>query len=269
MSCCKDCYSAIRTEITTQSIKAISLNLAKLQAGLEPDETYQDVLISQYIDSAARLASDFIGKTLLTTGYRAYWNYLHECLEIRDHNVGITALKYIDTDGNEQEITDFEVQRREHVTMVYTSEFPSTKDIPEAVFIDYTAGWGFVQKAVSLTRVDSLVTGTTAVAHQALTGNIITIEQAEAGYNGDFIISVIDSNQLTYTIDTEPTTPGSGVFVHRLLNSDIQTALAMMTVRMLSNRGDCSDKCGAVPCDALTLLNDYKDASIQVVCLRG
>lgn len=266
------------TNISIQpAILPISLEYAKLQAGyLDPSETWQDLLITSYIKSATKIAQAFIGKTFVTTTYQANWNYFPICLKIQDVNVSVTEISYLDTDGVTQilDAANYSVFSDKHFAEIYeadgSSGFPSTDDVPNAVTVTYTAGYSFVQGVIdSLTRVDSLVTAETAIDHEANTGDILSISGAtENDYNGDFIVTVTDATHFTYLIDTEPTTPatGSPQFINRNLEDDIQLAIAMMVVRMLENRGDCSDDCGKIPCDAKAILEGYKYAGIRVPC---
>jgi hypothetical protein len=279
MSCqCFECIPAESRSITAPpTITAISLEYAKRQAGIDISDPYQEQLIWGYIKAATILAQGFIGKTFVTTGYEGAWNYFPYCLKITDINVAITEISYTDTDNVVQTLdaTDFELYQDNHYARIVPSKsagsFPSTKAMPNAVKVQYTAGYGFTDGSVSsLTRVDNLVTVETAIDHEAITGDTISISgAAEADYNGDFVVTVTDATHFTYVIESEPPTPATGTprFLNRHLDDDLQLAISMMVVKMLSNRGDCSDtQCGKINCEAKMILEGYKDASIRMVC---
>jgi uncharacterized repeat protein (TIGR01451 family) len=64
---------------------------------------------------------------------------------------------------------------------------------------------------VGLTRLGTVVTATTPVAHGLAAGNLVTIAGAvQAGYNGTFNITGATATTFTYTIATFPTSPATG-----------------------------------------------------------
>lgn len=65
--------------------------------------------------------------------------------------------------------------------------------------------------AVSVTRVGTTVTVTSAVAHNLATGVSVTISGAvETAYNGTYTVVVTSGTTFTYTISSTPTTPATG-----------------------------------------------------------
>lgn len=81
----------------------------------------------------------------------------------------------------------------------------------------------------SLTRSGSTVTAVTNLPHGYVTDKVISISGALIpDYNGDKIITVTGSNQFTYTIDTTPATPASGVIysTYTIASNDVVRLIA-------------------------------------------
>jgi hypothetical protein len=69
----------------------------------------------------------------------------------------------------------------------------------------------------SLTRAGSVVTVTTATAHDFLTGDAVVIAGANPNqYNGTVTVTVTSATQFTYTVGGTPTTPATGTITARL-----------------------------------------------------
>lgn len=191
---CHICSQPERVEvITPPATTAITKAFALAQLGRDASDTTYDDLLAVYIPAAVKKAEDWTGKTFIDTSYRAYWNCFSYCLLIlAAPNFSVLNFKYLDTDGNEQDFPadDYNIYTdRHYAQIVPVSSFPSTEDKPDAVYVDYKAGYG--------------------------------------------------------TSDTD-------------VPADVRVAIAMMVVKMIANRGDCSDECGDVPCDAQRLLMPYR-----------
>jgi hypothetical protein len=65
--------------------------------------------------------------------------------------------------------------------------------------------------SITVSRVGTLVTAITATPHGWGSGYSITIAGAnQAGYNGTFVITVVDDTTFTYVVAGSPTSPGTG-----------------------------------------------------------
>lgn len=94
--------------------------------------------------------------------------------------------------------------------------------IPAGTILNSSDGLSYVTQAAatlnpstvtvaSLVRFGSQVTVTTTAAHEFATGMPVSIVGAnQSGYNGTWIVTVLSSNEFTYTIPTAPTTPATG-----------------------------------------------------------
>lgn len=259
--------------ITPPADLAISLEYAKLQAAIALDDDSLDILLTTYIRAATEKAEAYTGLTFVTTEFRAFWNCFFPALKIQNNpNFTITEIKYIDIDGNEQTLASTEYQvYNDGVFAIITpvTSWPSTKsNTPDAVKIDYTAGYEIISGDITtLTSVSQRATAITAIDHQLTNNKQVEISGAnESEYSGLFIVfSVINSTSFTYAITGSPVSPATGAisFKNRLLPADIQLAIAMMVTMMISNRGDCADECGEIPCAAQKLLIKYKPAILR------
>jgi head-tail adaptor len=68
--------------------------------------------------------------------------------------------------------------------------------------------------AVTLTRAGTLATGTTAIPHEYLTRDTVTINVTEAGYNGRRSITVTSPTTFTFPITSGLATPTSGTVTY-------------------------------------------------------
>lgn len=202
---CIDCTKPTRLVIDVPAAaQPVTLALVKSQANIDASDTYFDTLIEDtYIKVATLHAQDWTSKTFINTSKTVYWGWeFPYCLQIHDApKLNISDFRYLDTDDIEQVLSpdDYLIETDDHFTNIYAaskSGWPKTSCVPNAITINYTAGFG-------------------------------------ADYT-----SVPD---------------------------DIQLALAKMCTRMLGNRGDCSDTCGSVPCDAQILLSPYRSNYLRNV----
>lgn len=151
---CYSSYSACcilpeRTGITVAPAEtAITTAFARAQLGMDAADTSLDALLSVYIPAATKMAQDYTGITFVTTTYKAYWNALFGCLKIQNSpNFAITEFAYVDTDGNGQTLTsdDYRIYTDDVFAYIFPAEgesFPDTDEVPNAVTITYTAGYG-------------------------------------------------------------------------------------------------------------------------------
>jgi len=76
---------------------------------------------------------------------------------------------------------------------------------------------------LTITRVGGVATVTTASDHLLASGISVTISGAnETEYNGTFVITVIDSDEFTYSVTGSPTTPATGTILAAFTTASIQ-----------------------------------------------
>src|SRR4051812_38402181 len=81
-------------------------------------------------------------------------------------------------------------------------------DLRERLVIQENA-WPAI--GVTLARVGTVATGTTAVAHNYVTGDYVTVAGATpAGYNGRVKVTVTGPTTFTYAVDGTLATPATG-----------------------------------------------------------
>jgi head-tail adaptor len=68
--------------------------------------------------------------------------------------------------------------------------------------------------AVTIARSGTLATGTTAVPHELLTRDTVTIAVTEAGYNGRRTVTVLTPTTFTFPITSGLPTPSSGTVTY-------------------------------------------------------
>ncbi|HUX02264.1 MAG TPA: phage head-tail connector protein [Phycisphaerae bacterium] len=133
------------------------LLLADAKLFLRVDDTAEDVLIERLIKTARRTVEDESGRALITQTRKLYLRRFPGCT-IRLPNPPLKTaptIDYTDADGNAQQLTfaagDYQVDIASspgRVEPAYGSSWPSTRDIPNAVAVTFTCGYGDAGSAV-------------------------------------------------------------------------------------------------------------------------
>lgn len=126
----------------------VTLDYAKLQAGIDLSDDTFDTLMNEYIKSASSMVQDWIGKTLITTSYVANWNFdFPMCMRLRENpELTIDRIEYIPVGEQTYSILDSDLYLSvtdKHVTNILpASTWPTTDPVSDAVRIYYSAGFG-------------------------------------------------------------------------------------------------------------------------------
>ena len=119
---------------------------AELRDYLRLDDTSQDTMLDSLIKGAREAVEKQIHRTLITTVWRLYFDeFPDEILLIRPPIQSVDAIKYIDTDGTEQELTSYKadiISEPARIQTAYGENWPSTRTETNAVYVEYTAGYG-------------------------------------------------------------------------------------------------------------------------------
>jgi hypothetical protein len=126
----------------------VTLDFVKQQAGIDPSDDTFDVLLTEYIKSAASMVQDWIGKTLITTSYIANWNFdFPLCMRLRENpELTIDRIEYIPTGQETYSILDPDMYLAvtdKHITQIYPeSVWPTADPVSDTVQAYYSAGFG-------------------------------------------------------------------------------------------------------------------------------
>ncbi len=141
-------------------IEPITLEEAKSHLHIELDYTDEDALITSLIRTARRLCESYSGRSFMTQERVIKMDRFPSCEYYNRSRLpnGITvpygpiqsidSVKYIDSDGNEVELTedvDFKADLHSDLARIFpTDTWPSTSNEPNAVSVEYTAGFDAV-----------------------------------------------------------------------------------------------------------------------------
>jgi len=176
--------------VTPPAVEPISLQEARdhLRA-IEDTAGTEDAVIAELITSARMLfdgRDGYLGRQLIT----ATWD-----LTLDEFPVGVffdlplapvqsvTSITYLDVDGNEQTLATSQyalgkdLTNRPRVWLTFDGEWPSTRDIQEAVTVRFVAGYGLQQDVPAPIRsAIKLMIGHGYENREAVNiGNIVTV----------------------------------------------------------------------------------------------
>lgn len=136
------------------SAKVVSLDEAKRQCRIEPDDTEQDALINAYIDAAIEHLdgwSGILGRALVTQTWRQDFAGFSSCMRLPLGPVApadaVQSVTYVDASGVSQTLATNQVQLLvdalgPYVKAAHGVILPSTDRRANAVSITWKAGYG-------------------------------------------------------------------------------------------------------------------------------
>lgn len=133
---------------TAPAVEPITLTEAK--AHLRRDDTADDTLITSLIEAVrehADGAAGWLGRAIITQTWTLKLDAFSDQITIPLPPLqSVTSVKYIDTDGTEQTLASsvYQVVSGEPARLVlaYGQSWPSTRTEPDAVRIEFVAGYG-------------------------------------------------------------------------------------------------------------------------------
>jgi len=143
------------TVTTEPAVEPVTLTeaLEHLRVEDDADNTY----ITNLITAARQTAEEYTHRQLITATYTYYLNKFYSRIELpRPKLQSVTTLKYYDTSGNQQtltEDTDYTVVTSSepgYIVPYYCTSWPSTRDIPDVIEIIFKAGYGNAASSVPM-----------------------------------------------------------------------------------------------------------------------
>ncbi len=134
--------------LTPPEAEPVTVDEMKKQLNLDHDE--DDVYLGQLILAARRYAETCLNRQLVSATWVKRFDFF-PCYTIQvplPPLVSVTTLKYIDTGGTLQTLvanTDYEVDIRStpgRICPAYQKQWPSTRDVMNAVELTFVAGYG-------------------------------------------------------------------------------------------------------------------------------
>ena len=134
---------------TAPTSEPVTTAEAKAQASVF--HTADDALIEQYIKAARELLESETARQYVTATWEQYFDEFPDVIEITKLPVAsIVSVKYVDTDGDTQTMvvtTEYQVDyaspnRPCRILPAYGAVWPATRAQPNAVTVNFTAGYG-------------------------------------------------------------------------------------------------------------------------------
>lgn len=149
---------------TAATVEPVTKAQAKAHLRLETGFTTDDELLDRLIGAARRHGEMKTGAAFVESTWERKLDKFpsvtphnpRAAIELGRHPVLLVgSVKYTDTDGNEQTLvagTDFEVViegtlATGKVAPAYGASWPTCRDVPQAVVVEFTAGWAVVESA--------------------------------------------------------------------------------------------------------------------------
>jgi len=137
----------LRLELTNKP-DDMPVSIDRARQHLRVDETSEDQLIADMIDAATRVAQNFTRRQFITATYKLYLDYFPTEIELpRPPLQSVESIQYYDTDGTLQTLDSsvYTVDNKSTVGKVveaYGQSWPSTRDMVNAVVVEFVAGYG-------------------------------------------------------------------------------------------------------------------------------
>lgn len=271
----------LRSVVSSHLFRGVPLDKVKQQ--LRILDTDDDDLLIQYIESATAFAEDWMGRFVLPATVEAIFNSCCPCshkvyrlnrrnftsvsnIEVLQEGVyvGLTTDQYTVT----QEIWETLVCIDDDVDIDCTVE-NGCQTNPETVKITYLCQ---ELTSIDITNIVPSGTGdnrigtvTTATPHGlTTTDSVIQADTGEDLFDGVFQVIVIDDTTYTFSYSGgNASTVTTGKMFTLSVPPQITLAIMQMVAAMYANRGDCSDKCGLVPCGAQRLLKQFRRYAVR------
>lgn len=130
------------------AVEPVSDVEARLQVGLEPDDTSRDVELGMYIPQARDYVEAYTGQKLITQTVLLRCSCWADLALLPVAPIqSITSITYLDADGNEQTLDPsvYEavlVGRRPEIRLAIGQTFPSVRSASDAIRVTVVAGYG-------------------------------------------------------------------------------------------------------------------------------
>lgn len=133
----------------------MSISLSQLKDHLRITWSDEDTILGVYLDAAIDFISEYTGRKISQSSQDSYFDFFSDLELIGDNPLSV-VVTYIDTDGNEQTLSDAIYNLKTHkarpyLTLAYGQSWPSVRYEDAAIRVNYTSGY------TSETIPDSLV----------------------------------------------------------------------------------------------------------------
>lgn len=267
-------FKPLRTEQSDHGLIPTTLDNVKSNLRVLDDE--EDTLITEYIEASTERIERWLDMCFLFGRRVSYYGYCIRCataFQIPGRPMHVVESVEVMQDGSYVTLvegTDYEIQVERLQTLIILKQIVTIDtDVPDPVKITYVLGFSRLITQSNFTFSDPTVT-VTATAHQLVTGNPVYVSGADQSeYNGIHDVTVTSADEFTYAVTGSPASPtGTIVIVGPDVPSTLQLAVKRMVAMMYANRGDCSDKCGDVPCVAQSLAKSWRKRIIRTTSVR-
>lgn len=223
--------------ITPPALEPISLTELKNRLGIQ--HSSDDASLALLIKAArGQVQKDLNGACLVPTVFEQGFDQAPcgDVLEVSQWPLqSVTSIKTYDlsdveTVFNAANYNLDTASRPGRICLKASASWPSGLRYQRGFIVRYAAGFAGSSKTVaSITRVGSLATAITNVAHGYITGQRVTLPGADqAEYNGTFEVTVTGAASFTFAVTGAPVTPATGVLTAIDLGIPETYLLAMM-----------------------------------------
>lgn len=133
---------------TIEYAQSMPVSLAKAKAQCRVDAEYEDALIVHYIESARAYVEGQIRRSLTPQTFEYTMHGFPPMIDLPMPPLKeVLAVRYLDENGDLQELTDYEVygiEGRGRIGPKYGESWPATRREPESVRVEFIAGYSFV-----------------------------------------------------------------------------------------------------------------------------
>jgi hypothetical protein len=260
-----------RTEIANHSLQSLSVERAKEQLYLYDEDS--DSLINRYIQSATSILENWLCYYLMPADITAYFNYCGQCsvaylLGARPFNslVSVEVLQggsYVALTSEQYslQVTDWEA----HLKLCESLTVDSDCGDVDPIKVTYKVGKYNELSITDITATENTALVTVASPHNLQNGDQVIISgTGEDDLNGTYSVTIVSATTFEYTyVGTPGLASVTGLATIPLIPNALEQALLEMVASMFTNRGDCSDSCGPVPCSAQAKAGLYKRRIIR------
>lgn len=124
------------------------LTLAEVKLNLRQDDSADDSIIAGLIAAAREQVEHRTGRALITQTWEHTWDSFPVTINLSPTQIqSVLSVKYIDADGNQQTLPADQYQVDSdsapgRIMPAYGLSWPGCKNVPNAVRVQYTCGYG-------------------------------------------------------------------------------------------------------------------------------
>jgi uncharacterized phiE125 gp8 family phage protein len=140
--------------VTPPAVEPVSLAELKLHLRVEQDQAAEDDLITSLGKAAREYAEKHTRRSFITTTWRKkFGRFCNRMVLDNPPLIAVSTITYVDDAGDSQTLSAslYQVVSSEEpgfVCPAYAVTWPTTRNIPEAVTVNYTAGYGATAASV-------------------------------------------------------------------------------------------------------------------------